>query len=287
MTNEKAREFFSAYSEGTLDAGLAQSFEAKLKVDAGLKAEYEQFESTLKELESLRNEEIEVPFDLNDRISAAVDKSIYDKKRTAQPAWTLWLRNLAFGGLAAAALVGGYLSIINRPGSGPIEAGPGIGQKNPPAPKNIEQIEYKLSPNGVRMEYKPTDKHTVTIKGGSEGEKTFNVDSNLWLNRLTNDQLDSAVFTVEVKGEIPPTLVVVPGTQRTESVAGQGSILEMAKAAADKYGVPVIVKSNQSMSEISWDFTTEKDSHKAVQGALQNLPFMADVREGILFINDN
>lgn len=285
MTNEKAREFFSAYSEGTLDAGLAQSFEAKLRVDAGLKAEYEQFESTLKELESLRNEEIEVPFDLNDRISAAVDKSIYDKKRTAQPAWTLWLRNLAFGGLAAAALVGGYLSIMNRSGEGPAISSPG--PVNAPAPpKTIEQIEYKLSPNGVRMEYKPTDKHTVTIKGGSEGEKTFNVDSNLWLNRLTNDQPDAAIFTVEVKGEVPPTLVVVPGTQRTDSVAGQGSVLEMAKAAADKYGVPVIVKSNQSMSEISWNFT-EDDAHKALQGALQSLPFMADVREGILYINDN
>lgn len=285
MTNEKAREYFSAYSEGTLDAGLAQSFEAKLRMDSGLKAEYEQFESTLKELESLRFEQVEVPFDLNDRISAAVDKSIYEKKRTAQPAWTVWLRNLAFGGLATAALFGGYLSIVNRSGdSNPsVPASPFPSETAKP---NIEQIEYKSIPNGVRMEYKPTDKHTVSIKGGSEGEKTFNVDSTLWLNRLTNDQPSSAVFTVEVKGEVPATMVVVPGTEKKDSTTGQGSILELAKAAADKYGVPVILKSNQAQSEISWNLAGE-DAHKAMQDVLQGMPIRVDIREGILYIGDN
>ena len=47
MTNEKAREYFSAYSEGTLDAGLAHSFVAKLKVVEGWRGEYDQYVSML------------------------------------------------------------------------------------------------------------------------------------------------------------------------------------------------------------------------------------------------
>ena len=50
--------------------------------------------------------------------------------------------------------------------------------------------------------------------------------------------------------------------------------------------IPVILKSNQAQSEISWNLT-ETDAHKAVEAALQNLPFMADIREGIVYIGDN
>ncbi|MBC8064736.1 MAG: hypothetical protein H7Y17_07900 [Chlorobia bacterium] len=286
MTNEKAREYFSAYSEGTLDAGLAQSFEAKMKADVNLRDEYAQFETTLKELESLRFEQIEVPFELNDRISAAIDKSIYDKKRSAQPGWSLWLRNLAFGGLACAAVFGAYLSINMASGPGPSLGGPGPVSPDINRPKTIEQIEYSPTPGGVKMNYQPTDKHTVVIRGGSEGEQTYEVDSNGWINEIKNDQPSAAMFIVEVKGEIPPTIVIVPGSTRKDSSDNQGSLTELAMVIADKYGVSVVVKSQQAESEMSWTLT-EDDARKATQGALQNMPFVVDIRKGILYIGDN
>lgn len=285
MTNEKAREYFSAYSEGTLDAGLAQSFEAKLKADQTLRAEYEQFEATLKELESLRFEQIEVPFDLNDRISAAVDKSIYDKKRTAQPGWALWLRNLAFAGLAAGAVFGAYLS-INRGGSeGPAEAGLTPGSK---APKTIEQVEFSKTPKGVSLEYKPTEKHTISIRGGDAGEQKFETGKELWLHELKNSQPDSALFEVDVQGEVPATIVIVPGTTRNEIEVTQGTVAVLAQEIADKFGVPVVLKTSKAQVEISWTALDGSDALKTSEMALQNLNgVMADMREGILYIGDN
>lgn len=282
MNNEKAREFFSAYSEGTLDAGLAQSFEAKLKADANLRAEYDQFEATLKELESLRFEKIDVPFDLNERISAAVDRSLYEKKRAAAPSWTLWLRNVAFAGLAAAALFGAFYTLRLK-GDGPVAPAGGIVAPN----KTVEQIEYSKSKNGVQMSYRPTEKHVVSIKGGSEGEQTIDVDSTGWLNELKNDQPNAATFTVEVKGEIPSTIVVVPGTERTKSASGQGNLVDFAKAIADYYGKPVVVRSANIETELAWHFGEGAASQEAA-AALNGMPFSADLREsGVLSIRDN
>lgn len=284
MTNEKAREYFSAYAEGTLDAGLAQSFEAKLNVDAHLRAEYDQFEATLKELESLRFEPIEVPFDLNEKISAAVDKSIYDRKRSAQPSWTIWLRNLSFGGVAAAAIFGAYLSINSMGGSQTVPMG-NISSQGP-VRTTIEQIEYQQIKNGVQMTYQPSAKHTVKISGGSEGEKTIEVDQKGWLNKLTNEQTGSAAFTVEVLGEVPATTVVIPGSERTAQVSGQGSMAELAKAIADKFNVVVILKASQPTSQLSWNLEGV-DARKAAQDALTTSPYTVDVRGGVIYITDN
>lgn len=285
MTNEKAREYFSAYSEGTLDAGLAHAFEAKLKADEKLRSEYEQFEATLKELESLRFEQIEVPFDLNDRISAAVDKSIYDKKRSAQPGWALWIRNLAVAGLAAGAVFGAYLSINKTPDQGsPIIGGP----VTIPSQKSIEQIEFTKTPNGVSLEYRPTKSQSVTIRGGEAGDEVFNIGSEGRVHELKNAQPDAAAFEVVIQDETPTTIVIVPGTVRKEIEASQGSVVNLAKAIADKYGIPVVLKTAKVQSEISWPALGEADALKASQTGLQNLTgVVPDTRDGVLFISDN
>lgn len=281
MTNEKAREYFSAYSEGTLDAGLAHSFEAKLNADSSLKLEFDQFEATLKELELLRYEQVEVPFDLNDRIGAAIDRNLYEKKHAAQPKWMFWLRNAAFAGLAAAAVFGAYVSINAGANGGPIEAGPGL---SPRPSATIEQIEYSRNEKGVHMKYQPSTPHSVTVKGGSEGEKKFEVGRNGWLNELENSQPAAASFSIDVEGETPATVVVVPGTERISSSTGHGSLVEFAKAIANKYGVPVVIKSSKTAGEVSWDLA-DPDALKAAQTALQT-SFAVDLRDGIVTIGD-
>lgn len=283
MNNEKAREYFSAYSEGTLDAGLAQSFEAKLKADANLRGEYEQFEATLKELESLRFEKIETPFDLNERIGAAIDRSLYEKKRAAAPSWTLWLRNVAFAGLAAAALFGAYYT-LNMKGEGQVAPAGGVVA---PSKQPIEQIEYSKTKNGVQMNYRPTEKHVVSIKGGSEGEKSFEVDNSGWLNELKNDQPEAATFTVDVKGEVPSTIVVVPGTERSSGATGQGNVVDFAKAIANHFGKPVVLRSTNISTELAWHFGSG-DASQEVSAALNGLPFGTELREsGVLSITDH
>ena len=289
MTNEKAREYFSAYSEGTLDAGLAHSFEAKLKVDAGLRGEYDQFVSMLKELEALRYEDIEVPFDLNDRISAAIDKNVFDRKRAAKPAWTLWLRNFGIAGLAAAALYGAYMSINSVATKGVQGASPLPVPSQPQKPAvrtdAAEQIEYTKSDKGVQMYFRPSTAHQVEIKGGVDGVNTYTANNQGWFNDLTNSQPASAVFVVDVKGEMPPTLVVVPGTERKTIEATNGSLTELAKAVADQFGVPVVVKSIHTDSELAWKLG--EDALKTVQATLSNPMFTVYASGEVIHIESN
>ena len=69
MTNDKAREFFSAYHEGTLEPGLCASLERRLEGDASLQAEYAAFAETVESLNSMRFESVEIPAYLGDRIA--------------------------------------------------------------------------------------------------------------------------------------------------------------------------------------------------------------------------
>ena len=53
MNHDKAREFFSAYYEGTLESGLRQQLEARFRADAHLKADYAAFVETIEALGEL------------------------------------------------------------------------------------------------------------------------------------------------------------------------------------------------------------------------------------------
>ncbi len=81
MTLAKAKDYFSAYHEGSLDRGLKQAFETRLREDTQLQAEYRAFERTMKELEAFGCVEVEPPSDLHDKIAARLDKAIWDQKR--------------------------------------------------------------------------------------------------------------------------------------------------------------------------------------------------------------
>ncbi|HTQ08499.1 MAG TPA: hypothetical protein VMI31_00360, partial [Fimbriimonadaceae bacterium] len=92
MTNEKAREFFSAYHEGTLEPGFRVSFEQKLKSDYAVRHEFESFVRAMEKLDALRDEEIEIPADLHDRITARLDRHLYERRKSATPSWSVWIR---------------------------------------------------------------------------------------------------------------------------------------------------------------------------------------------------
>ena len=50
MNQEKAKEFFSAYYEGTLEAGLQQSLEQQLRADGNLRREFRDFERAMEDV---------------------------------------------------------------------------------------------------------------------------------------------------------------------------------------------------------------------------------------------
>ena len=103
MNQEKARELFSDYYEGSLDGGLRQSLEMNLRNDASLREDYTAFVETMEGLDALRSEEIEIPIYLSDRIATRLE-SVQSRQKFGLPVWTNWLRGLAVGAVAIAAI---------------------------------------------------------------------------------------------------------------------------------------------------------------------------------------
>jgi hypothetical protein len=253
MTNEKARDFFSAYYEGNLESNLSVSFEQKLKADGNLKQDYDAFVRAMDSLDALKFEEISIPEDLHERISARLDRHIFETKRTAAPTWNTWLRGLAFAGIGVIALAGAFFAINSR---GDVQGSTAIGW-NPPAK---ERISYSISSEGVTFKFAPVSRKTVIVSDGQGKEMrraTVGDRENPELNTLLSNPLPTAsVFGIQVVGEPGITYVAVPGTIKSSINKGEGTVVDLAKAISDFYKMPVRIQTAVPNERTSWSFSS-------------------------------
>ncbi|HVT12549.1 MAG TPA: hypothetical protein VHE55_09795 [Fimbriimonadaceae bacterium] len=250
MTNEKARDFFSAYHEGTLESGLRVSFEQKLKADADLRREFDSFVRAMDDLDVMKFEEIAIPDDLHERISARLDRHIYDKKRSATPHWTMWLRGLGFAGVGAAAILGAIFALNSSGGTnGAIPAGV----------STSDQIAFTVVPDGVNVTFAPNSVKTIVITnaGKEVARKTIgDATSPKFKTLLSNTLPNASVFGVQVDGDQTANFIALPGRVRSSINKGDGTIVDMAKAVSDFYRMPVSLSTSSPQAHSSWTFTT-------------------------------
>lgn len=283
MTNEKAREFFSPYYEGTLESGLKLSFERFLHSDPELQREYRLFERTLEELGELKFDEIEVPHDLHEKISAAIDRHIYENKRAATTGLSAFWRALALGGLAFAAIAGTVYSLPHTGGK-VVPAGPGFGPVD--APKASGHLEFKADPKSVAMEIEPAADQSITIASAPDGRVLRRVvvrAGQLNVTPLVNDQPTPAALSVSMDAEAAK-VVVLPGTERGSDRSGEGDLMAFAKALAGYYNVPVVLDVKDVRQIVRWSF----NSASAVEAAGQALTRLSvDQRDKLVTISDH
>jgi len=278
MTQEKAREYFSAYYEGTLEPGLRQAFEHRLSSDLTLNADYAAFTETMEELDLLPHEEIEIPMFLNDRIAARLEPE-RARKRDRVPVWTVWLRGLAFGSLATAALAFAVISVNNHDNVAKasfVDAGAG------------DRVSFSSRGTNLVMDYHPSAERTVVVSSGINGKelKRFSADSSAPSQPFDNPQPGTALFQVQVLGQTGSTLVAVPGTESHAAVSGDGTMSEFAVALAERFRTSVIVRISDPTDHVAWKFEGT-DVRRAADSALKDTPYMVDQREaGILNIMD-
>ncbi|HWD41938.1 MAG TPA: hypothetical protein VG944_24065, partial [Fimbriimonas sp.] len=222
MTQEKAREFFSAYYEGSLERGLKQTFEQRLQVDAQIQGEYRAFCRTMDELDLLQYEEIEVPSYLSDRIATRLEAA--QESRRAKSPWTIFLPRFAFGGIAAVAIIGGVMSWFSN--SRASQAGyiptVGNGAAHPP----LETIS--VATDGT-IKYTSATARTVQVLDDKGAVlRTFSLNANQELStRLTNpNQASAALFEVRVSDQGPDERIAIPGNHATRPAKTQGTITE-------------------------------------------------------------
>jgi hypothetical protein len=257
MNQEKAREFFSAYYDGTLERGLKQTLEQRLRADAQLTAEYRAFERTMEHLSQLKFEDIEVPIYLSDRIASRIEEARLAQK--PRNPLMLWVPRFTIGGLAAVAVVFAVMSWFGR-GQGPSTSGFGPGSIFGPSQTSqwpSETITVVTTPRTTTLHYQSATPREVKVldEAGSD-LKNFGLSAGQPLTtRLKNPNPSAALFEVEVSGSGPDEYIAVPGTKSAVPTSENGTVGNYVKALADRYSVPVILKCRDLNKTIDWNFS--------------------------------
>ena len=278
MRINKAREYFCSYYEGTLEEGLRSQLEKSLAEDAELALEYQTYRKAIKAVEAMRETPIAIPFDLNERIARRVDRAAYEQKEaTRKPALLTWWRSLALGAVATVALIGALFTLQNRSNSQAFQASmlPG-------------------SDTGIKLEF--TDGKWVAVTRGETSEhmivrdlETGDIVQESKLEPvgvvfpIENRGLRARVLELEVRGS--KIHLAIPGTQRSTEREGQGSLLDLVKAAAEFYGKAVRLQSDTKIMNVQWMFANDEATLAEIKTTDREFRF--EVREGGLFLVGN
>lgn len=240
MSPDKARDLFSSYYDGTLDAGLRQALERSFEQDRALKSDYQAFTVTMERLGLLAKEEIELPIFLSDRIATRLEASKAKKKPSLFS--PLWARNFAFGGLGLAVILGAIFT-FNQVGRTAM-AGTGI----------TEVLEVNVKSGGVMVDYVAQTPHTVVIKSDGVEVDRQDLDRQRSLTTLTNSRNPNPViFQIEASGVAEAIRLAVPGKVRLTKSSGEGTAEDLARAMAGYYGVNVRIDTTKT-DRLHWNF---------------------------------
>ncbi len=285
MNATKAREFFSAYFDGTLEPGLRQSFERRLGADATIQAEYRAFERTMHALDAMREVKIHVPSDLNERIQARLDRHVYDQRRNERPAMFGWWKGFAAAGIGALALFGALQSLNQANGS--VTTGGTLG---PPTTATVEvPLKVELVDGKPTLFYRPLGKRTVVIRDaidGSERERV-DLDGNLLRSALTNSGATASLTSVDAGDGSNPLIVAIPGSAAKPTSSGQGTIEEFVLAMADHFRIPVTLETTALDRTVVWAFESDDPIANATK-ALKDSRFSIGERvSGVISIQEH
>jgi hypothetical protein len=269
MNLGKAKDFFSAYYEGSLDRGLTQSFESRLKEDAQLQAEYRAFERTMESLGHMGSIEIEPPADLHEKIAARLDRAIWEQKREKSPVNGLsWWKGLVMGAAIAAGVFVAFIGF-----SGKFHNGAANTAGIVPTLAASEQFSFASRNGVVSMSY-PTVNHLNVVVRDAAGRVLSSVELNnqdMPSKPLVNPTDRAQLVSIETATDAPRTYVALPGHARDLSTTGKGSLKDLAVALAGHYGKPVVVDAFEEADKTtSWDFTSA-DAVDAANTAVKSL----------------
>ncbi|RYG26028.1 hypothetical protein EON82_04945 [bacterium] len=267
MTSDKAREYFSAHHEGTLEPGLRASFERKIAADAALKAEYDAFTETIGVLNALRFETIESPSYLSDRIATRLESA---RETTTVPFWVQWFgarpvnqqanpRFVWAMGLSACLL----LAAIGLRGMESAEAMPAAIWNG----EGTGTVKWTKADGGVTATFKggPARELSVVPEGGEPQSYRLASQQGLVVT-LSNPNSSAHRFTV-MSGKETVAMVVLPGTRPVPKKPGSGTMDEFATAVANAYRIPVVVKGAPESETVKWSFES-LEVRKAAEEAL-------------------
>lgn len=277
MTQDKAREFFSAYYEDSLEIGLRQTLESRLRTDVALRSEYDSFVLAMEALGGLRDEEIEIPSYLSDRIATRLE-AVQEKKAASFLSFA-WLRTALAGGLACLALAGAFLAL--KPGAGGVATGSLVPEGDAVAPFQVSGKD-----GDATLSTPATAERVYLVENGGQTRKVRSAEGHPF-SLLTNDNPAAAVFRVRPEAGGPTTLVVVPGKVRKAPTSGEGDLETFGRAISDTYGVTVTLAVARPAERVRWELENT-DAVNAATASVSELGLTADLsKSGVLTIQSH
>lgn len=281
MNLDKARDYFSAYYEGSLDRGLKQTFEARLREDSELQDEYRSFEYTMRELDSYATP-INIPSDLHERISARLDKHVWDEKQKKAPALVTWWKSILVGGVAVAVVALGTFAV--KSGGRASVAGSGL-----PLASGASLKLSVIKDNAVGVDY-PAQQDTIVIRD-SKGAVLTRVDlggQEMKAKPVENPNADAQLVSIEVVKHKEIRYLALPGSVRNKQAAGKGTLKDFVVALAGFYDVPVVLQSKDQLdTDMSWKFESS-DASSAADKELRSLKNMqVEQKDSMISISQN
>lgn len=261
MNSQQARDLFSEYREGTLEAGLREQFERALRQDAALRKDYDQFCAILVALEGGRDEVIEVPLELSRRITESLESAAPAPRRFNLI--ELFRSPIGYGVAAAVVLVPVILISLNRGGGSNASQASMLGGNTVPTRSEFRMIESELSivlqsPKGDQLE----------VRDGLEGpvEQKFEVGSEVLRQAFTNPQPAArGVWFDFANDNLADRYVVIPGQEKVTTQEGEGSILDLATAISNHQGVAIEIANPKSERTFKWNLTPEDNLETMVE----------------------
>jgi hypothetical protein len=288
MTLAKAKDYFSAYYEGSLDRGLKQALETRMREDAQLQSEYRAFERTMQALESFGTVEIEPPADLHDKISARLDKVVWEQKRQKASGFSFaWWKGLVAVS-AAAACIFGFLSYSkNQANVSPASVFGGSGNSSAAqftfgaATANGRSLEMSYPAGDAKVSIKDAEGHFL-------GEPMDLQGREIKSKPLENSSDAAQLITVEADlndNSSVASYVALAGKTKDPATTGKGTVKDMALAIAAHYQIPVVVQNKvDGDAPTSWDLSVP-DPLGAAHAALTGLSVSVQQdKSGILLI---
>lgn len=276
MNVAKAREHYSAHYEGTLERGLKEALERAMNSDPQIAAEYQAFVETYASLVDWGAQDIPIPDDLHERISAKVDLVAWqEKQKSAGPSvarlrgWVLG--GLAVGALALFALQFGQQGDASMAGIG----GPGIGSSG---------LDVRVTEGQVLLSYPGLKNEKISLRdeAGKLLESLDLSQAELKDKVISNPSTVAQVFSVSV-GDQNPIHIALPGSVRGGKELERGSLVDLARSFAAFYRTPVVLAVNNPNQLVEWRYET--DEVLAVTDAIDLLGLQAELRSsGVLWI---
>lgn len=281
MNLNKAREYYSAYFEGSLERGLRENFERALREEGQVQAEYRAFERTMRHLEAMKTVEVDTPDDLHDRIMARIDRHAWEAKQGAKPGAFAWWKVAVFVGAGALVIALSVMQGAKQP----------VNEAGPLSMPNTARMDVQAIDGGVVLTHPTVHDRTIVIRDakGDELESIHLRNQRMSAKPLTNQSASAKLISVDIDGA--STFIVLPGIDKDLRSTGKGNLKDMALEIANACGVPVVLAVKDPEASVTWKLDPN-DGHGTATKALSTTNTKVELRRSrddamLLWITDN